>query len=150
MIFISSVQFISVAQSCPTLCNPMNCSTSGLCPSPSPGVHPTLVHWVGDVIQPSHPLSFPSLPAFNLCQHQGLFKSQFFASALVSTNPDAGKDWRQEEKWTREDEMVGWHHWLDGHEFEQVLGIGDGQGSLACCSPWGYKELDMTERLNRT
>ena len=47
-----------------------------------------------------------------------------------------------------EDEMVGWHHWLDGHEFEQFLGIGDGQGSLACCSPLGCKELDMTERLN--
>ena len=47
-----------------------------------------------------------------------------------------------------EDEMVGWHHWLDGHEFEQALGVGDGQGSLACCSPWGRKELDMTERLN--
>ena len=47
-----------------------------------------------------------------------------------------------------EDEMVGWHHQLDGHELEQALGVGDGQGSLACCSPWGCKELDMTERLN--
>ena len=75
-------------------------------------------------------------------------KSQLFTSALVSTNPDAGKDWRQEEKRMREDEMVGWHHWLDGHEFEQVLGIGDGQGSLACCSSWGHKELDMTEQLH--
>jgi len=46
--------------------------------------------------------------------------------------------------------MVGWHHRLDGHEFEQALGVGDGQGSLACCNPWGQKELDMTERLNRT
>ena len=52
---------------------------------------------------------------------------------------------------TIEDEMVGWHHWLDGHEFEQAQGVGDdGQGSLACCSPWGRKELDMTERLNWT
>ena len=48
----------------------------------------------------------------------------------------------------RQDEMVGWHHRLNGHEFEQALGVGDGQGSLACCSPWGRKELDMTERLN--
>jgi len=48
----------------------------------------------------------------------------------------------------RTDEMVGWHHRLDGHEFEQALGVGDGQGSLACCSLWGCKELDMTERLN--
>ena len=47
-----------------------------------------------------------------------------------------------------EDEMVGWHHQLDGHEFEQALGVGDGRGSLACCSPWGHKELDTTERLN--
>ena len=49
-----------------------------------------------------------------------------------------------------EDEMVGWHYWLDGHEFEQALGAGDGQGSLACCSAWDHKELDMTERLNWT
>ena len=55
---------------------------------------------------------------------------------------------QEEEKGTTEDEMVGWHHRLDGHEFEQALGVGDGQGSLACCSPWGRKELDTTERLN--
>ena len=61
---------------------------------------------------------------------------------------DAGKDWGQEEKGTTEDEMVGWHHQLDGHEFEQAPGVGVGQESLACCSPWGCKELDMTEQLN--
>ena len=61
-----------------------------------------------------------------------------------------GKDWRQEKMGTTRDEMVGWHHWLNGHEFEQALGIGDGQGSLACCSPWGRKESDTTERLNWT
>ena len=66
----------------------------------------------------------------------------------LGKNPDAGKDWRQEEKGTTEDEMVGWYHWLYGHEFGQVLRVGDGQGSLACCSPWGRKELDMTEGLN--
>ena len=59
-----------------------------------------------------------------------------------------GKDGKQEEKGTTEDEMVGWHHQLNGHKFEQALGVGDGQRSLACCSPWGRKELDMTERLN--
>ena len=69
---------------------------------------------------------------------------------LIGKDPDAGKDWRQEEKGTTEDEMAGWHHWLNGHEFEQVLGVGDGQGSLACCSPWGHKESDMTEQLNWT
>ena len=65
-------------------------------------------------------------------------------------DPDAGKDWRQEEKGTTEDEMVGWHHWLNGHEFEQVLGLGDGQGSLTCCSPQSHKESDTTEWLNWT
>ena len=65
-------------------------------------------------------------------------------------DPDAGKDGRQEEKGMTEAEMVGWHHWLNGHDFEQVLGVGDRQGSVACCSPWGCKELDTTERLNWT
>ena len=69
-------------------------------------------------------------------------------SWLIGKDADAGKDWRQEEKGTREDEMVWWHHWLDGHEFEQTPGFGDGQGSLACCSPWDRKESDTTERLN--
>ena len=69
---------------------------------------------------------------------------------LTGKDPDAGKDWRQEEKVTIEDEMVGWHHWLNGHEFEFAPGVGDGQGSLVCCSPWGRKESDMTEWLNWT
>ena len=64
---------------------------------------------------------------------------------LTGKDPDIGKDWRREEKGTTEDEMVGWHHQLEGHEFEQALRIGDGQGSLACCSLWGCKESDMTE-----
>ena len=67
---------------------------------------------------------------------------------LIWKDPDAGKDWRQEEKGTTEDELVGWHHWHDGHEFEQAPGVGDGQGGLACCSPWSHKELDTTEQLN--
>jgi len=69
---------------------------------------------------------------------------------LIRKDPDAGKDWRQEEKGTTEDEMVGWHHRLDGHEFEQALGAGDGQGSLACCSPWVFKKSDKTKWLNWT
>ena len=60
-------------------------------------------------------------------------------------DPDAGKGRKQEEKGTAEDEMVGWHHQLNGHKFEQALGVGDGQGSLACCSPWSRKESDTTE-----
>ena len=59
--------------------------------------------------------------------------------------PDAGKDWRQEEKGTTEDEAVGWHHQLNAHEFEQTLGDGEGQGSLVCCSPWGHKESDTSD-----
>ena len=69
---------------------------------------------------------------------------------LIGKNFDAGKYWRQEEKGTTEDEMVGWHHWLNTLEFEQVPGVGDGQGSLDCCSPWDHKKLDTTERLNWT
>ena len=65
-------------------------------------------------------------------------------SWFIWKDPDAGKDWRQEKGMT-EDEMVGWHHQLSGHEFEQTPKVGDGQGDLACCSPWGCKELDMTE-----
>ena len=69
---------------------------------------------------------------------------------LIGKDPDAGKDWRQGEKGTTEDKMVVWHHWLDGHEFEQVPGVGDGQGGLACCGPWGHKESDTSEWLNWT
>ena len=69
-------------------------------------------------------------------------------SLLIGKEPDAGKVWRQEEKGTIEDEIVGWHHWLNGREFEQALGDGEGKGSLVCCSPWSLIELDMTEQLN--
>ena len=68
---------------------------------------------------------------------------------LIGKDPDAGKDRRQEEKGTTEDEMVGWHHQLDGHEFEQALGAGDGQGGLACCSPWDRRAgHDWATELN--
>ena len=68
---------------------------------------------------------------------------------LIRKDPDAGKDWSQEQKGTKEDEMVRWHHRLNGRDFEQAPGVGDGQGSLACCSLCGCKELDMTELLQR-
>ena len=67
-------------------------------------------------------------------------------SWLIWKDPDAGKDWRQEEKRMTDDEMVGWHHQIDGHEFEQIPRDSE-QGSLACCSAWGHKELDMTDWL---
>ena len=79
-------------------------------------------------------------------------KLQYFGhlmwSWLIWKDPNAGKDWGQEEKGTAEDEMIGWHHQFYGHKFEQVLRVGEEQGSLVCCDPWGHKELDTTEQLN--
>ena len=71
-------------------------------------------------------------------------------SWLIGKDPDAGKYWMQEEKGTTEDEMVGWHHQLSGHGFGWTQGVGDGQGGLVCCTPWGSKRLDSTEWLNWT
>ena len=69
---------------------------------------------------------------------------------LTGKDPHSGKEWRQDEKEMTEVEMVGWHHWLKGHEFEEAPGVGDGQGSLAYCTPWGHKESDTIEQLNWT
>ena len=81
-----------------------------------------------------------------------MLKLQKFGHLIQRANPgkdpDAGEDWGQEEKRVTEDEMVGWHHWLDGHEFEQIQRDSEGQGSLACCSLSGHKELDKIEWLN--
>ena len=72
-------------------------------------------------------------------------------SQLIGKDPDAGKDWGQEEKGTTEDEMLCWHRQLSGHEFEQALRVGDGQGSMACCSPWGHRvRHDWATELNWT
>ena len=81
-------------------------------------------------------------------QYFGHLMQPFLWKALgifIGKNPDVGKDWRWE-KGTTEDQMLGWQHWFNGHEFEQTLGDSEGQGSLACCSSWGCKELDMTEQ----
>ena len=82
-----------------------------------------------------------------------MLKLQYFGHLMwraysLEKGPDAMKDWRQEEKGKAKDETVGWYHRLNGHEFEQALGDGEGQGRLVCCSLWGWKELDMTEQLN--
>ena len=69
---------------------------------------------------------------------------------LLRKDPDAGKGWRQEKKGTTEDKMIGWHHWLSGHELEQAPGDGEGQGSLLCYSPWSCKESDTTEQLKNS
>jgi len=71
-------------------------------------------------------------------------------SWLIGKDSDAGRDWRQEEKGMTEDEMSGWHHWLDRRESGWTPGVGDGQGGLVCCDSWSRKESDMTERLNWT
>ena len=71
-------------------------------------------------------------------------------SWLIGKDPDASRTWGQEEKGTTEDEMAGWHHWLDGLESKQAPGVGDGQGGLMCCSSWGHEESDMTEWLKWT
>ena len=94
-------------------------------------------------------------PAYSLEVLMLKLKHQYFGHLMWRTDfiwkdLDAGKDWRQEEKGMTEDEMVGWHHWLNGHEYEQAQGVGDREGSLMCCSPWGLKELDTTEWLNWT
>ena len=80
-------------------------------------------------------------------------KLQYFGHLMwrpdsLEKDPNAGIGWMQEEKGMTDNEMVGWHHWLDEHEFEQAPGVGEGQGSLVCCSLCGRKELDMTEWLN--
>ena len=78
-------------------------------------------------------------------------KLQYFGhlmQRLIWKDPDAGKDWRQKEKRTTEDEMAGWHHWFNGYEFEQAPGDSEGQGSLVCCSPWDCKQSDKTQWLN--
>ena len=103
-------------------------------------------------IQPVHPKGNQSWVFFGRTGVEAetpILWSPDAKSWLIGKDPDAGKGWRQEKRMTVS-EMVGWHHRLNGHEFEQALGDGDGQGSLACCSPWGCKVLDMTEWLNWT
>ena len=104
-------------------------------------------------IQPGHPKGNQSwifIGKINTEAEAPIIWPPDVKNQLIGKVPDAGKDWRQEEKGTTEDDMVGWHHWLNGHKFEQTPGIGDGQGSLACYSPWGRKESDTTEWLDWT
>ena len=99
-------------------------------------------------IQPVHPrgdLSWVFIGRTDVEAETPILWPRDVKSWLIGKAPDAGRDWGQEEKETTEDEMVGWHHRLNGHEFEWTPGVGDGQGSLACCSLWGCKESDMTE-----
>ena len=102
-------------------------------------------------IQPVHPKGDQSWVFFGRTDAEAetpIFWPADAKNCLIWRDPDAGKDWRQEEKGMIEDETAGWHHWLNGHEFTSAPGVGDGQGSLACCGPWRRKESDVTERLN--
>ena len=104
-------------------------------------------------IQPVHPKGKQSWMIIGRTDAEAetpIFWPRHTKSWLTAKDPDAGRDWRQEEKGTTEDEMSGWHHPLHGHEFEWTPGVGDGQGGLACCDSWGCKESDMTEPLNWT
>ena len=85
-------------------------------------------------------LTTKSLPCYNFWGKNNSLDIGEIGIKLIGKDPDAGKDWRQEEKGTTEDEMIGWYHWLNGYEFEQAPEVGDGQESLACHSPWGLKE----------
>ena len=144
-----------VTQSCPTLCDPMDCSLPG---SSVHGIFQSRVlEWVAISFSRNCKEIQPVCPKGN---QSWLFTGRTDAEAeapihwppdaknwLTGKDPDAGKDWRQGKGMT-EDEMVGWHHQLDGHEFEQAPGVGDGQGGLACFNPWGNKDSDTTWWLN--
>ena len=145
-------------QSCLTLCDPMDYSP------PYSSVHGILqariLEWIAS--SPPRDLPDPMIKPVNPKGNQPwIFIGRTDAEAeapihwppdvkswLIWKDPGAGEDWRQEEKGMTEDEMVGWHHWLDGHEFEQTPGDGERQGSLACCSPWGCEESDTTKWLS--
>ena len=102
-------------------------------------------------IKPVHPKgnqSWISIGMTNTEAEAPIIGPSDVKSRLIWKDPDAGKDWGWEEKGMTEDEIVGWHHWLNGHEFEETQRDSEGQGSLVCCSPWGRKELDRTEWLN--
>ena len=104
-------------------------------------------------IQPVHPKrdqSWLSIGRTEIEAETPILWPPHMKSWLIGKDSDPGRDWGQEEMGMTEDEMVGWHHWLDGHESEWTPGVGDGQGGLACCDSWGRKESDTTEQLNWT
>ena len=111
------------------------------------------VPWTARRIQPAHSEGNQSWNFFGRNDAKAetpLLWPPHAKSWLIGRDSDAGRDWGQEEKGTTEDEMAGWHHQLDGHEFGWTPGVGDGQGGLACCNSWGHKESDTTEQLNWT
>ena len=104
-------------------------------------------------IQPVHSKGDQSLVFFGRNDGKAetpILRPPHVKSWLIGKDSDAERDWRQEEKGMTEDEMAGWHHWLNGCEFEWTPGVGDGQGGLVCCNSWGHKESDTTEWLQWT
>ena len=172
--------FSSVAQSCLTLCNPMDCSLPGssvhrifqarvlewgaIAFSSESWAPKNWCFWTvvlktlespldSKEIQLVHPKGNQSrvfIGGTDIEAETPILWPPNSKSWLIWKDPDAGKDWGQEEKGTIEDEMVGWHHRLNGHGFGWTPGVGDGQGGLECYGLWGHKELDTTERLNWT
>ena len=143
-------------------CSLLGSSVHGIFPGKSTGVgcH-FLIQWIFPAQGPNPGLLHRRLTLYHLSYRGSQFIGRTDAEAetpilwpsdvknwLTGKDWDAGKDWRLGEKGTTEGEMIGWHCLLNGHEFEQVLGVGDGQGSLACCSPCSHKESDTTEQLN--
>ena len=145
-----------VAQSCPTLCDPMDCSP------PGSSVHEILQARRLELVamrffQFFNPSEFlkeispgSSLEGMMLKAETPVFWPAHAKSWLIGKYSNAGRDWGQEEQETTEDEMAGWHHRLDGHEFGWTLGVCDGQGGLACCGSWSRIESDTTTQLNWT
>ena len=142
-----------------TLCNLTDCTPPG---SSVHGIFQAILDWVAmpssrdlpyPEIQPVHPKGNQSwifIGRTDVEAETPILWPPDAKNGLTGKDPDAGKDWRQEEKGTTEDEVVGWHHRLNTHEFEQASGDGDGQRGPACCSPWGRNKSDMTEQLNWT
>ena len=147
---------VKVAQSCPAVCDPTNYSL------PDSSVHGILqariLEWVAFLFSrgSSQPRDWTQVSciaggfvtSWAESRIYKIYKVHIYIYILFYyiyyLYPDAEKDWGLEKKGMTKDDMVGWHHWLDGHEFEQAPGVGDGQWRLVCCSPWGHKELDRT------
>jgi len=144
-----------VTQSCPTLRDPMDCSLPG---SSIHGIFQARVlEWgaitfsaIGFYVCLNVSAILQLCVTFSRFLWLSSFVVLYVKSWLIGKDSDVGRDWGQEEKGTTEDEMAGWHHWLDGREVEWTPGVGDGQGGLVCCNSWGCKESDTTERLNWT
>ena len=161
--FISTKGILVAAVVQLTLCDPKDCSTPG-----SSVFHDLLefaqiqVHWDGDAVfllwEPCEQYEKATRESWTTKMYNEadaeaktpVLWPPDVKNWLIWKDPDAGKDWKWEDKGLTEDEMVGWHHQLDGHAFEQAPGVGDGQGGLVCCGLWGRKELDTTEWLNWT